>query len=400
MTFPLMNGDSVRDGKERRKMAIGKLGFGLMRLPVNSSNPADIDQKQLEAMVDLFLEKGFTYFDTSYVYHNGESETAVRKALAERHDRSSFVLASKLPAFLIQKESEVGTIFEEQLKKCGVSYFDYFLLHNLNKILYNGMDGKGGTVKTCHMFEAMKKWKDEGKIRHIGFSFHDDAETLDQILGDHPEVEFVQIALNYYDYESPFLQAGKCYEVIRRHGCEMVVMEPVKGGMLASVPEKIEDKMKAVWPNLSPASWAIRFAAGFDGTITVLSGMSTLSQMQDNLSCMTDYHPLSETERKILDEAVSAYHAKWPLKLRGMEELQKILYHGIPAAAIIDSYNSCQIQPNPGFAADLNYYKGQLARNHYGLTDELPKEKVVLADGTDVTAEVERAEKWLIEHSF
>ena len=385
---------------EKMKMAVGKLGFGLMRLPVNRENPEEIDQKQLEEMVDLFLEKGFTYFDTSYVYHNGKSETAIRKALTQRYDRSSFVLASKLPAFLIQTETQVEEIFAEQLEKCGVTYFDYFLLHNLNKILYHGIDGNGGTVKTFHMFEAMKRWKEEGKIRHIGFSFHDDAETLDEILSDHPEVEFVQIALNYYDYESPFIQARKCYEVIRSHGCEMVVMEPVKGGMLANVPKEIEKAMKEVRPDLSPASWAIRFAAGFEGTITVLSGMSNISQMKDNLSYMTDYHPISEREGEILDQAVRSYRAMWPLKLKGMDELQKILYHGIPVSAILDSYNSCQIQPNPGFAADLNYYKGQLARNHYAMTDKLPEEKVVLADGTDVTAEVKKAEQWLMEHSF
>lgn len=381
-------------------MALGKLGFGLMRLPIESGSVDKIDQKQLQKMVDLFLEKGFTYFDTSYVYHNGESENAIREALVMRHERDSYTLASKLPAFMIQQEEQVESIFEEQRKKCGVQFFDYYLLHNLNKILYNGVDGKGGTVKRFHMFERMQEWKTAGKIHHIGFSFHDDAETLDEILTDHPEVEFVQIAFNYYDYESPFLQARKCYEVIRKHGCQMVVMEPVKGGMLASVPENVGAGMKKMHPELSEASWAIRFAAGFDGVLTVLSGMSNLAQIQDNISYMEDFKPLNKEERQIVDSAVEAYHEKWPMKVADMEELDKVTLHGISAAGIIDSYNSCQIQPNPFFAADLNYMKGQLARNHYAVGDKLPEEKVILADGSDVTEQVVKAERWLIEHGF
>lgn len=239
----------------------------------------------------------------------GDSENAIREALLMRYDRDSYTLASKLPAFIIRQEKKVETIFEEQRNKCGVQFFDYYL-YNLNKILYNGVDGKGGTVKRFHMFERMQNWEAAGKIHHIGFLFHDDAETLGEILTDHPEVEFVRIAFNYYDYESPFLQAKKCYDVIQKHGCQMVVMEPVKGGMLASVPEKTGAEMKKMHPELSEASWVIRFAA------------------------------------------------------------------------------------------DLNYIKGQLAKNHYTVGDKLPEEKVILADGTDVTEQVVKVEKWLIEHGF
>ena len=206
---------------------IKKLGFGLMRLPQKSANGADIDMEQFKKMVDLFLERGFTYFDTSYVYHNGASETAIREALVKRHPRDSFLLVSKFPTFQMPAESSVEAIFNEQLEKCGVEYFDYYLLHNLNRYLYSA------EVKAAHLFDYMKKWKEEGKIRHIAFSYHDDAAHLDQMLTEHPEVEAVQIVLNYYDWEEPFIQSQKCYEVIRKHGKRVIVMEPVKGGTLA-----------------------------------------------------------------------------------------------------------------------------------------------------------------------
>ena len=202
-----------------------KLGFGLMRLPVKSENPTDIDQAMLNQMVDRYLEEGFTYFDTSYVYHNGASETAIREALVKRHDRSSFLLASKFPTFTMPKEEQVDAIFQEQLEKCGVEYFDFYLLHNLNRYLYKT------EVQDAHLFEHMKKWKEEGKIRHIAFSYHDDAEHLDQILAEHPEVEAVQIVVNYYDWDEPFIQAKKCCEVIAKHGAKVIAMEPVKGGI-------------------------------------------------------------------------------------------------------------------------------------------------------------------------
>ena len=187
-------------------MSIGKLGFGMMRLPlINPDDPVSFDYDQLNQMVDTFLERGFNYFDTSFVYHNGHSEEATRKALVERHPRGSFYLATKLPAFNITKEEEVRATLNQQLENCGVEYFDYYLLHNLNRILYNT------TVKSCRMFEQAMEFKAEGKIRHLGFSFHDSAEVLDQILTDHPETEFVQIALNYYDWDSYWIQARKCY---------------------------------------------------------------------------------------------------------------------------------------------------------------------------------------------
>ena len=189
-----------------------KLGFGLMRLPVLNGNQDEIDLEQVKEMADMFLENGFTYFDTSFVYHNGQSEHALRQAVVERHPRDSFTIATKFPTFAVQSEEQVEGIFAQQLEKLGTEYIDYYLLHTLNRKFYNGADGKGGVVKTRRLFDHVRKWRDAGKIRHMGFSFHDSPELLDQILTENPDVEFVQIILNYFDWESYFIQSKGCYE--------------------------------------------------------------------------------------------------------------------------------------------------------------------------------------------
>ena len=332
-------------------MARGNLGFGLMRLPQKSDNPTDIDIDTLKKMVDLFIERGFTYFDTSYVYHNGESERAINKALVQRHDRNTYTLASKLPAFSITEEEQVEKTFNEQLSKCGVEYFDYYLLHNLNRSLYDTY------VKSCKMFEHMKKWKEEGKIKHLGFSFHDSADVLDKILTEHPETDFVQIVVNYYDWEEGFIQSKKCYETIRKHGKEVVIMEPVKGGKLAKVPDAVLTKMKELNKNLTPASYAIRFSASLDGVIAVLSGMSTLEQVEDNTSYMQDFKPLTEKEKELLKFAKTEYEKEWKFRCSDWEKLDSNTPNKVPVSNIIRAYNSLMIQPAPYFGAELNYYK-------------------------------------------
>ena len=326
-------------------MALGKLGFGLMRLPQNSDDGADINIPLVAEMVDRFLASGFTYFDTSFVYHNGASEKAIREALVKRHPRDSFTLATKFPTFICPREEEVEGIFQIQLENCGVGYFDYYLLHNLNRILY------AGVVKQDHLFEHMQAWKAAGQIRHIGFSYHDDAKTLDLILTEHPEVEFVQIALNYYDWEEPFIEAKACYEVIRKHNCQVVVMEPVKGGMLARVPERVQAKLE---PGKSPASYAIRYAAGLEGVLSVLSGMSTMEQLEDNISYMMDYQSLTEKEQQLIAFAKAEYMKTWKYRCADWSVLDQ---GQVPLSGILRAFNSTQIQPNPFFAAELNYYK-------------------------------------------
>ncbi len=268
-----------------------KLGFGLMRLPMLDENTIDIEQ--VKKMADKFIAAGGTYFDTAYPYHQGKSETAFREAVVKRYPRESFTVTDKLPMFSIKKAEEMQPIFDEQLARCGVEYFDYYWLHALGKATYELSEQIGA-------FDFIAQKKAEGKVKHIGFSFHDSAEVLDQILTNHPEMEFVQLQINYLDLDDPGVQAKKCYETAVRHGKPVIVMEPVKGGALANVPEEVEDMMKAAEPDMSPASWAVRFAATYENVMMVLSGMSNMSQMEDNLSYMKDFKPLSDKENEMI----------------------------------------------------------------------------------------------------
>ena len=375
-------------------MAKGKLGFGWMRLPQKSENPEDIDFEQVNQMVDAYLDAGFDYFDTSYVYHNGKSENAIQRCLISRYPREKFRLASKLPTFAITKEEQVEEIFAQQLEKCGTEYFDYFLLHNVNDIRYER------EIKECHMFEHMQQWKKDGKIRHIGFSYHDSADNLDKILSEHPEVEFVQIALNYIDWNAYLIQAKKCYEVIRKHGCQVIVMEPVKGGMLAKVPEKAEALMKQEAPRMSPASWAIRFAAGLDGILTVLSGMSDLAQVEDNISYMKDFQPLNDRELKILKEVSRIYKEEGPVHTADFSKYEEISPKGVSAAAILEAYNNCMLQPNPGFAAEHNYFSVEKAKHGIKTEENCIPLPAVLSEGTDISDMLKEAEGFLNSNPF
>ncbi len=271
-----------------------KLGFGLMRLPtLDPKDQKSIDMDQMCQMVDMFLERGFTYFDTAWMYHDHQSEIAVREALVKRHPRDAFTLTTKLPTMMLKEEGEQERIFEEQLKKCGVKYFDYYLLHNMNSRVLD-------TVERLDCFGFQRKLLEEGRIRHIGFSFHDKADVLDKILSAHPEVEFVQLQLNYLDWDSERVQSRLCYETAVKHGKKVIVMEPVKGGALAQLPAEAERLLKTADPSASLASWAVRFAASLPEVHVVLSGMSNVAQLQDNTGYMADFKPLTEDERAML----------------------------------------------------------------------------------------------------
>lgn len=375
------------------------LGFGMMRLPVKSG-PTDFDYDELFRMVDAFLGAGFTYFDTSYVYHEGKSEEATRKAVVERHPRDSFTVATKFPTFAIEREDEVEPIFATQLERLGVDYIDYYLLHNFQTVYYDGIDGSGGVVQKCRLFEHAAKWKEDGKIKHLGFSHHSSAKLLDRILKEHPEVEFVQIAVNYIDWESEFVQAKECYEVIRSHGKQVVLMEPVKGGGLSLVPKSVRAALKEMDADASPASWAVRFTGSLDGAVCILSGMSTLEQVEDNIRTVKTLSPLTDHERQRLHEIVKIYKDAGPIG-SDLSRYAGLTLHGATVTGIMEAYNMCQLQPDPGFSDDNNYLKNLIAENaHLDCFGELPYEKVILADGTDATEEVLKAERWLIENSF
>ena len=275
-----------------------KLGFGLMRLPLkNQDDAASIDIEMVNKMVDTFLERGFTYFDTAYIYHNFQSEIVCRDAVVKRHDRSSFTVATKMPTMFLKTKEDQERIFNEQLEKCGVEYFDYYLLHNLGVSHYK-------IAQEMDSFQFIQRKKEEGKIKNIGFSYHDSAELLDEILTAHPEVDFVQLQLNYIDWDNESIQSRKCYEVATKHGKPVIVMEPIKGGTLAKLPDKAEKLLKDYNPNASIPSWAIRFAASNKNVMMVLSGMSNMDQLLDNTSYMQDFKPLIKEEYDIINDVV------------------------------------------------------------------------------------------------
>ena len=275
------------------------LGFGFMRLPMAGE---EVDIPQTTKMVDAFLEAGFNYFDTAHGYLQGKSERALKTCLTSRYPREKYILTNKLTANFFQTEEDIRPFFESQLEACGVDYFDFYLMHAQGA-------GNYPHFQACHAYEVAQRLKAEGKVRHVGISFHDSAEMLETILTDHPEVEVVQIQFNYLDYEDPAAQSRRCYEVCRKHGKPVIVMEPVKGGNLVNLPEEARAVLDALHGG-SPASYAIRFAAGFPGMWMVLSGMSTLQQVEDNLAFMKDFQPLNETEMAAVEKVRAIFHSK------------------------------------------------------------------------------------------
>lgn len=276
-----------------------KLAFGCMRLPMKEDR---VDEPQFCQMVDRFMEEGFNYFDTAHGYLDGKSETAIRACLTSRYPRESYLLTNKLTDCFFKTQEDIRPFFENQLKWCGVDYFDFYLMHAQNA-------GNYEQFKRCKAYETAFELKAEGKIRHVGISFHDTAEMLERILTDYPEIEAVQIQFNYLDYDDPAVQGRKVYEVCRKYNKPVLVMEPVKGGNLVNLPDDAKNVLNDLNGG-SAASYAIRFAAGFEGMLCVLSGMSNIEQLEDNISYMKDFQPLNETELSAVHKVVDILHSK------------------------------------------------------------------------------------------
>jgi predicted aldo/keto reductase-like oxidoreductase len=334
--------------------SIKKLGFGLMRLPRKDGAAADvIDVEQVKTMVDKFFAAGFTYFDTAWAY--GGSENAIRQALVERYPRSKFTLATKNAAWIKCASREEATAqFDTSLKQTGAGYFDFYLLHNVG-------EGRTKFFDDYRMWDFVQEKKAQGLIKHIGFSFHSTPEELDKALTKHPFVEFVQLQINYADWDNPAIQSRKCYETARKHGKPVVIMEPVKGGMLATPPKAVQDIFKKAEPNMSVPSWGIRFAADLEGVITVLSGMSNVQQMEDNISYMKDFQGLSQNERQTIKTAQKEF-AKIPLiPCTTCNYCAKVCPNNIGISGSFTAMNSLTLYGNKAMAA---HDEGWLVTGH------------------------------------
>lgn len=335
-----------------------KLGFGCMRLPLLDANDqASVDLEQMNRMVDTFLERGFNYFDTALPYHAYHSENFVRKALVERHPRQAFLLATKLPPRMLKCEQDQQAIFSEQLEKCGVDFFDYYLLHNLGENSY-------AQAKKYGSFDFAKRKKQDGMVHKLGMSFHDTPELLEEILAEHhADLDFVQLQINYIDWENPGIQSRRCYEIARKYSLPIIVMEPCKGGSLANVPEKAAELMRGYNPQASIPSWAIRYAAGLEGVRMVLSGMSNMAQVLDNTAYMDKFTPLNEEEHAILRQVVDIINADTAVACTNCRYCVEHCPSDIPIPDYFALYNSYRSTASSNHSSQYVYYLNMTARH-------------------------------------
>ena len=313
-------------------------GFGCMRFPMKGE---EVDIPAVKEMVDAFLKAGFRYFDTARPYHGGKSELVLKEALTSRYPRESYFLTNKLSPNCFEKEEDIRPFFRTQLEACGVEYFDFYLFHANSATRHE-------KFTSTRAYDIVQELKAEGKIRHVGMSFHDTAEVLDRILTDRPEIEVVQLQFNYVDYDDPNVQSRACYEVCRKHGKAVLVMEPVKGGSLVNLPEKAMALLSD-----TPASYAIRFAASFENVVTVLSGMSNMEQVLDNIRYMKDFQPLSDEEMALIGKVRTLYQAQNRIPCTGC----RYCTDGCPADINIPALFACLNAKREGKDADYNAFE-------------------------------------------
>ncbi len=341
---------------EQFELINGKFGFGMMRLPMKNE---EVDNEQTKKMVDFFIDHGFNYFDTAHGYIGGKSEIAVRECLTSRYDRSRYILTNKLTGTYFNKQEDIRPLLETQLEACGVDYFDFYLMHAQNSDIFE-------KFKKCRAYETAFELKKEGKVKHVGISFHDKADVLDRILTEYPQIEIVQIQFNYLDYDSASVESRRVYEVCEKHDKPVLVMEPVKGGSLVNLPEDAQKYFDELNGG-SNASYAIRFAAGFKNIRVVLSGMSTFEQMQDNVSFMENFEPLNEKEMDAVRKVTEVFNSKNMIPCTAcrycVEENTCPMDIRIPD--LFASYNSAQIKRD----WNVNHYYERAVSNHGKASD-------------------------------
>lgn len=334
-----------------------RLGFGMMRLPMIGE---DVDIEQVKKMVDAFIDNGFNYFDTAHGYISGKSELAIKECLTSRYSRDEYLLTDKLTDNFFNSEEDIDRVFQDELDACGVEYFDFYLMHALNRFKYP-------KFKECKAFEHAKRFKEEGRIKHLGISFHDTADILDMILSEHPEIEVVQIQFNYLDYDDMTMQSKLCYETVVKHGKRVIVMEPIRGGSLINLPGKAKELLDK--SGHKPAELALRFAASPEHMLVILSGMSNIDQMLDNVSFMKDFVPINEEEFKLSQDIAKLIGAENMIRCTAC----RYCVDGCPMGILIPDLFGClnSKQHFGNWMAD-HYYK-HVATNGHGKANECIK---------------------------
>lgn len=332
-----------------------KLGMGMMRLPlVDENDQTSIDMEQVNKMVDLYMDAGFNCFDTAFVYHDGVGEAAFRESVVKRYPRESFKISTKLPLFVITEESQLEPLFAQQLENCGVDYFDYYMLHNVSGFTENAW-------KNVDLYSFIQKKKEEGYIKHIGISTHGNAEFLEEILFEHPELEFVLLQINYLDWDDEGIDSRKCWEVARKYNKKVMIMEPYKGGFLADVPQEAEKLMKDYNPDRSVVSWAMRFVANIDDVCVVYTGASTLEQLENNIDEFKNADPLNDEEMEIIKEVSDIINSNITVDCTKCRYCVDACAEEIDIAKVFDLYNKHNMLEKDDWTqfgnAYLNYSK-------------------------------------------